>query len=422
MASKPVRVDHVAPARTADSASPPRAGMVDFYARLRGDVDHILGVTLFPFYGTMLGAVREHDFISYDNDFDTAYISEHSEPDKVRQEFKDLCHQLLARGYDIEVTSTRTWVTVPGMSEKIDIFFAWFNADGTFNVSYGYHGPSLRRSADFFEFRQERLGEAEVPVPRNAEDILTQLYGSGWRAPDPDFEQDTPTRHHDDSYLLSTGDVTELHWSQFYRDHAPDRASRFAEFVADRFESPGAIVEFGCGSGRDGIYFATRGWATFSCDRSPEAIARADEVLRASGGLPARFETVDASSAGDIRGYLDSHAEALAGANPLVIYLRFFLHAIDEPAQDTLLDALTTALSRDFYLCAEFRTVADRDLAKHHGLHYRRYIDHEQLAVRLRARWGFEIEYVDAGQGLSPYDGEDPHLARIVASRPAVGD
>jgi hypothetical protein len=36
----------------------------------------------------------------------------------------------------------------------------------------------------------------------------------------------------------------------------------------------------------------------------------------------------------------------------------------------------------------------------------------------LRDTWGFEIEHLEAGLGLSPYRGEDPHLARVIAKAP----
>jgi hypothetical protein len=393
-------------------------GIFELYTRLRQELKAGLGITLIPFYGTLLGAVREHDFIRHDNDFDCIYLSEHSEPDKVRHEFTELCKFLLSRGFELYVMATHTHAKFAGSPYKLDIFFGWFTADGYFDLSYGYHGEPVRKSAHFFEYRTEQLGDFEIPAPENSEEILSQLYGATWRTPDAGFAHRAATRKIDRDYHLTTGEITELHWSQFYRDHEPARASRFAMFVADQFDSTGTLVEFGCGTGRDGIYFANRGWMTLCCDRSAEAIGRADNVVQASGGLPARFQVVDADSASEVQAFLDAHTDD--AADPLVVYLRFFLHAIDEDAQNTLLDTLTSALTREFYLCAEFRTLEDRKLAKHHGTHYRRYIDHHELAEQLRDRWGFDLEHVEAGQGLSPYDGEDPYLGRVIAFRPAV--
>jgi hypothetical protein len=397
-----------------------QTSMFDLYTKLRHDLSDAMGLTLIPFYGTMLGAVREQDFIGHDNDFDTIYISEHSSPAAVRQEFKDVCAHLLAKGYDLKVKPTHTWVKIPGTSAKLDIFFAWFNSADDFDISYGYHGVPVKRSTDFSEYQSGRLGTFEIPVPVNAEALLCQLYGPGWRTPDPGFAHYSTTRKIDRRYRLTTSDVSDLYWRQFYRDHHSSRASRFAKFVDSYFDESGALVEFGSGGGRDGIYFASQGWSMIGGDRSPEAVAQANALVKeGSDGLVARFEVVDVASAEGVTAFLEGNAAVLTRAEPLVVYMRFFLHAIDEPTQNTLLDAISGALDEAFYLCAEFRTVEDRSLSKVHGEHYRRYIEHDQLAADLRSRWGFEVEHLEAGQGLSPYDGEDPHLARIVARRPS---
>jgi hypothetical protein len=128
----------------------------------------------------------------------------------------------------------------------------------------------------------------------------------------------------------------------------------------------------------------------------------------------ATFSTVDVTSPDDVRAFIES-VRGSEVAGPLVVYMRFFLHAIDERAQTSLLDALTNELDREFYLCVEFRTIEDRNRTKVHRSHFRRYIDHERFAVQLQERWSFEVELVEASTGLSPFDGEDPHLARIIA-------
>lgn len=387
------------------------------FTKLYDDVRAGTGYSIFPFFGSLLGAVRDHDFIGNDNDFDAAYISAFSTPQQVREEFKELCAHLIGCGYSVEARRTCAWIRMPGIDTKIDLFYTWFTDDGLFTTSYGYHGTPARRTDAFFESRTERLGELEVAVPANSEEILAQLYGPTWRQPDPGFVHQGSSRVIDPDFHLRDGDITDVYWREFYRDHDMTNASPFVRFVSERLSSPGAVIEFGCGSGRDSLYLAAQGWTVLGTDRAREAIDRAEGAaprFNLDGSI--RFDVVDAASEADVRKCLERHEEFLRTDN-LVVYLRFFLHAIEERVERTLLETLVNALPRGFTLCAEFRTVEDRALAKAYGNHYRRYIDHERLAKRL-SRKGFQIELLEAGHGFSPHDGEDPHLARLIALHP----
>jgi tetratricopeptide (TPR) repeat protein/SAM-dependent methyltransferase len=392
--------------------------MFELFFQLRKELDERFSLQLFPFYGTMLGAVREQNFIGHDNDFDTVYISKHSSPEAVRDEFRAICDLLVDRGYSLRVKKTHTWVRVPGTgreldsqyTHKLDIFFAWFDEDGFFQTSYGHHGEAIKRSEDFFQFRNEPLGIREIPVPRNAEDILAQLYGPGWRQPDPGFTHFSRTRIMRSEFHLGLGEANEPYWRQFYREHRVDGASSFATFVAGRLPAGCTLIDVGCGSGRDSLYFAQRGHTVVGVDRSAEAVGRAREACQEARVEGARFEQLDASSRQDIVRFLSQ--DWLSGE--AVVYLRFFLHSVEESTEDTLISALVDALPGGFRLCAEFRTTQDGSLPKVYGDHYRRYIDEEGLAEKLRGL-GFEIEHLEAGRGFSPYEGEDPHLARIIA-------
>jgi tetratricopeptide (TPR) repeat protein/SAM-dependent methyltransferase len=398
--------------------------MFQLYFQLQKEIEAGLGLRLFPFYGTMLGAVREHDFIGHDNDFDTVYISEHSSPAGVRNEFKKLCAHLIDRGYSLRVKKTHTWVKVPGTSHKLDIFFSWFDEDGFFQTSYGYHGRAVRKSEAFYEFRTERLGNWEIPVPRNAEEILAQLYGDSWREPDPGFTHSAHSRVLSGGYLLGIEEANEAHWRQFYSRHKIEGASSFAAFVADRSPAAGKLLDVGCGSGRDSIYLAGRGYSVTGADRSAEAVARAQSASREWGVKNARFSVLDVSSSHDLDRFLISELvgeDPAAASDGILVYLRFFLHSVDEGTEDTLLSGLVEHLTVSLRLCAEFRTTRDARLPKLYGDHYRRYIDERRLASKLESRWGFTIEHIETGQGLSPYGGEDPHLARIIALRSGAG-
>lgn len=391
------------------------------FTNVRADVEDGPGHVIFPFYGTLLGAVREGDFIGHDNDFDAAYISRHSTPRRVKDEFAELGRFLISRGYAIEPRKTCVWIHLPGTDARVDLFYTWFDTDGRFNSSYGYHGRPVPRTDRFFEYQTRRLGSFQVSAPSNAEDIVAQLYGEGWRRPDPGFLQQSASRVVDSRYHLNAREVSDLRWNLFYRDHdPPDRETGFARYVADRLGGPGTVIEFGCGAGRDSAYLARRGWTALASDRSANVVS----LAKAAGGQfertgSASFEIVDVASGDDVDAYLARHAAVLDGAQLPVVYLRSLLHAIDEAAERTLLRTLVEALDQGFVLAAEFRTLEDRSLGRACVDRYRRYIDHRRFAERLRAQYGFHVEDVEAGRGLSSEEGDDPHLARVVARLPA---
>lgn len=397
--------------------------ILDLFGHLKQNIADDMNLDLFPFYGTLLGAVREQGFIGHDNDFDAVYISEYSTPDEVRSEFVRLCQALIKRGYQLHFTKTHVWVRLPGSTSnqrKIDIFFSWFTPENQFQVSYGYHGPTVRKSPEFFKFRYEKLSNAEIAVPANSEEILTQLFGPNWRTPDPGFSHLSDSRIVDRNYWLGPSELTVLHWAQFYRDNAPAEPSPFALEMALRLGEPGAMIELGCGSGRDSIYFASQGWHVWASDRSTEAIDRATHAGDGKMADNPHFSSVDASSPAQLQDFVKHVLEATTESNQLVIYLRFFLHAVDEQTEQTIFDTLVTTIERPFRLCAEFRTAEDRRLSKAHGQHYRRYIDTDEFVARLPRRWGFELDHFEKGQGLSPFGDEDPFLCRIIARRPGA--
>jgi len=53
-----------------------------------------LNLLLYPVSGTLLGILREHDFISHDNDVDLAYLSNKNTKDEVLKEFYQICNFL----------------------------------------------------------------------------------------------------------------------------------------------------------------------------------------------------------------------------------------------------------------------------------------------------------------------------------------
>ncbi|MGV3568960.1 MAG: class I SAM-dependent methyltransferase [Ramlibacter sp.] len=384
------------------------------FEQVAREIREKFSLNLFPTYGTMLGAVREGDFIGHDNDFDTTYISRHSEPEEVRKEFMRICAFLIERGYDLKVKKTHTWVRVPGTAHKFDIFFSYFNEAGMYEISYGTHGPALPRSDDFDAFVEKKLNDLTIQVPKNNEDMLAQIYGTSWRIPNAGFKHKSSTRHWDKRYHLTVPEISSLYWKQFYRDNPIAGGSPFAMFIAEKLRRDSLVVELGCGSGRDSVYFAQHGHTVFASDRADEAL---DQGRTNAGSLAnIAFEKVDAADAAQVRDFFTKAFASDRAAGDKVLYMRFFLHSVTKSIQDVILDAAHATLPPKTMLALEFRTEKDADEKHVFGSHYRRYIPMAEMTEILEAK-GFTISHAEESRGLSPYQDEDPFLCRIIATR-----
>jgi hypothetical protein len=86
---------HLRPGHTDES----KCALLDFYNDVSSRVQSETGLPMFPFYGTLLGAIRENDFIAHDvGGFDTVIVCSSREPLGVRAEFIEICRLLLEWG------------------------------------------------------------------------------------------------------------------------------------------------------------------------------------------------------------------------------------------------------------------------------------------------------------------------------------
>lgn len=209
----------------------------------------------------------------------------------------------------------------------------------------------------------------------------------------------------------------ESYWNGYYRSGGvPELPSQFALFVAGELASGsvgpvGAILDVGCGNGRDSVFFANLGHAIGGLDRSEDAVTACRMRLGAmprSSSAKALFQAGCAESGA---------IEALAGefAGPLLVYSRFFFHAVDDAAEAEILRRVGTLLQeRGGTLAVEFRTIHDADGARETGAHYRRYVDPAAYVARL-ADCRLNVIWQAQGRGMAKYRGDDAHVARIVA-------
>ncbi len=220
------------------------------------------------------------------------------------------------------------------------------------------------------------------------------------------------TRHPD--HPADAADARASYWETYYATHASEGLrlpSQFATFVAGELGRPHRIIELGCGNGRDALFLSRYGHDVVGVDASRSAIDGCRRTAELTGER-ATFvmSTIDAPGLADlVRG---EHG-------PRLVYARFFLHAITEDEERTLL-ALAAAITEPGDLLAvEYRTVRDSSGAKVTDAHYRRYV----LPASFEARAlgiGFEVIYAVEGFGFAKYREDDAYVARTLLRRRAT--
>ena len=370
---------------------------------------------LFPIYGTMLGAAREGDFISHDNDFDTCYISKEKEPEKVKIEFIKVCNFLIDKGFKLHVKDTHTWVYTKQKKSfyyKLDIFVSYFNKDKNYEITYGYHGKPIKESANFFNFIDINLSNNLISVPVNYKDILRQLYGDNWQVPDPGFQHTEKTRQWNKKYHLSLKQVSSLYWKQFYKDANIRKNSLFSIFINGYISEITNIIELGCGNGEDAFYFYKSGHFVHTCDQSTNVLKN-KEILN-----KINFSNFDVGDSVKLNTFLNNALVKKINSNSMVnmIYMRFFLHSVTKDIENIIFFCLKKNLPQGSLIGLEFRTEKDKYALHIFKRHYRRFIPMQEMINELE-KYDFSILYSEESKGFSPFKDEDPFLCRIIAKK-----
>lgn len=213
-------------------------------------------------------------------------------------------------------------------------------------------------------------------------------------------------------YIIMTSALSDkdAYWNAFYASTArgaPQKPSQFAAFVAGEAAGVPAIVEMGCGNGRDAEFFGHLGFDVLATDASPEAIALCQSRSR---NAHVRYACIPAHQSKDlVAEFAQKHVQ-------FCVYGRFFLHAISEKRQAELLLALDESLPKGCLLAFEYRTTLDAQDDKAFGDHYRRFLDHGAFIETLDQQ-GYEVLYQIEGQGFAKYKSEDAFVGRIIARR-----
>lgn len=208
----------------------------------------------------------------------------------------------------------------------------------------------------------------------------------------------------------------KAYWDEFYGRSRVAGAiwpSQFAAFVLGEIERQGDLIDIGCGTGRDALFFASHGLNVVAVDASETAVAICRSLQKESGAE--RLNVVHASL--DDADLLDQVSQHRIGGRA-TIYARFFLHAITEEQQARFLDFAEAICCDGGTLTAEFRTIRDAAQAKVTPAHYRRFIEPMDFLEKAHAH-GFTTSYYVEGFGFAKYGKDDAYVARCILSRRA---
>jgi SAM-dependent methyltransferase len=207
------------------------------------------------------------------------------------------------------------------------------------------------------------------------------------------------------------------YWNEFYASRQVKKLaapSQFAAFVVQEAVDAGLIIEVGCGTGRDSLFFARQGFKVVAIDGSEAAIAHCNTLKAETGIDGASFHAVSVGS--------PDFSIALGDALPIdrdfatVAYARFFLHAISDAHEDALLSDLAAVLKAGDMLALEYRTVRDASGTKVTEAHYRRFVEPSRLFGKAAAL-GFSVFYAVEGFGFAKYREDDAYVARCVLKK-----
>lgn len=132
------------------------------------------GLEWFINCGTLLGAVRDGDFIDWDLDIDVAMKRKHE------NKFQDIIKCLRAKGYTANYVICRDLrPEIKELQHFIQITYKGISGH------LGVRSPKQYIGRGYFTFGKVMLRGVEFPCPGNVEKYLEEKYGKDWKTPKP---------------------------------------------------------------------------------------------------------------------------------------------------------------------------------------------------------------------------------------------
>lgn len=252
------------------------------------------GIKPFIAYGTLLGAVRQGDFIGHDSDADLGYVSQHEHPVDVVRESFELQRKVRRMGYAVfRYSGLGFKISVrgaDGTSRGLDVFGGFMREGELFLM--GEVGTPFQR--DWIDpLTQVTMAGRSFPAPAQPERLLEAMYGPSWKVPDPAYKFTTPrsTQRRLNGWFRGVRAGLDERWfanSQGRTEQVFTEPSAFARWVQPQLPAGGTVVELGSGRGVDAVWYARQGHPTAGLDYFDPDLRRARNRA-AKADVPAEF-------------------------------------------------------------------------------------------------------------------------------------
>tara|TARA_B110001452_G_scaffold206484_1_gene176583 strand:- start:3278 stop:3898 length:621 start_codon:yes stop_codon:yes gene_type:complete len=200
------------------------------------------------------------------------------------------------------------------------------------------------------------------------------------------------------------------YWNFFYKTQVNkinlNHPSQFATFIVGETENITSLLEFGCGNGRDALFFAHYFKKVFAFDGSNEIINKNKKQYSKIKNLKfSKFNTND-----------KFNNQLILSNKNKAIYARFYLHALTNSEIKSFISLCGNLLNKNERLYIEYRTEKDKKRNKETQKHYRNYINPKSINKLLK-QFNLKNLYFVEGLGYAKYKDDDAFVARHVIEK-----
>ena len=134
--------------------------------------------------GTLLGVIRDNDFIDHDDDIDIGYVSKYNTENEILLEREEILKELSSIGYRVsKAAGGHGHYHIHGKKGfTVDLFTAWCENDDFYLYPLK---KGMLKVNDIYPLRFIPLYGSSLPTPKKPEKIFVNNYGEQWMKPDP---------------------------------------------------------------------------------------------------------------------------------------------------------------------------------------------------------------------------------------------